>query len=324
MSDNRADRRRGGLLGLLLGDAVGVPFEFFTPHELQALPQSAIGLPYKAPLDFFRAHDTAPAGAWSDDGAQALALLDSLDTCQGLDLEDFGHRMLGWMNNGDYAVRGRVFDIGIQTQRALERLEQGVPPAECGGMEEFENGNGSLMRAIPLALWHQGSDEELVVWAHAQSSLTHAHPRSMVCCAWACLWARELLNGAKDGFEQAQEKLHAIYAEQPGFLRELGAVETSPLRQDPTGKGYVVDCFWSARQAFLAHDSFEGVVRHAVLLGYDTDTTAAVAGALAGIRSGQSGLPSEWLEALADHPSLEDGLRTLSTRADLKLNKGAR
>ena len=317
MSD-LADRRRGGLLGLLLGDAAGVPFEFYSREEIQALPVSSIALPFKAPADFFRSHPTAPAGAWSDDGAQALALLDSLVVCNGLNMADLGQRIQGWAQSGDYAINGRVFDMGIQTSRALGRLAQGVQPHECGATDEFENGNGSLMRVVPLALWHTGSDEGLVELAHQQSTLTHGHARSLVCCAMVCLWARELLGGAEDGFDVAEQKLRQIYADKPGFLRELDTVLASPQRTQPRGTGYVVDCLWSARHAFLSSSDFTEVIRHAVSFGEDTDTTAAVAGALAGIRTGAAGLPAAWCAALAAHPALDEALAGLAHRPSLK------
>lgn len=298
-------RRQAGLLGLLLGDAAGVPFEFFLPSELAAIPRTHFALPFVAPPDFHRSHPTAPAGAWSDDGAHALALLDSLFSVGGLSLDDLGARLLRWRNQGVYAVDGRVFDIGIQTRRALEHFEQGVCPDECGPREEFENGNGALMRVLPLALWHRGEDRELVDLAHKQSLLTHGHARSQVVCALYCLWARQLLEGAADGWEEAVVRLRSLYGEQPAYQRELAGVLADPHRFNPRGSGYVVDCIWSARHAFLESPVFEEVIAVAIGLGRDTDTTAAVAGGVAGLRAGKEGLPVAWLAALPAEPILK-------------------
>lgn len=310
-----ADRRQGGLLGLLMGDAAGVPFEFHHLQDLAGLPRSSFALPFVSPSpDFIRAHPTAPAHAWSDDGAQALALLDSLHACGGLDLEDFAVRIRAWADQGDYAVNARVFDMGIQTRRALDKLKRGVSPHESGPSDRFENGNGSLMRVLPLALWHTGSDEQLVEWAHEQSLITHGHTCSQVCCALLCLWARNLLAGATDGFDQALGRLREVYKGRAAFEFELEQVLSAPHRSSPTGSGYVVDCLWSARHAFLASAHFDEVVEHAIALGRDTDTTAAVAGGLAGVRAGASGLPQFWLESLALHPSLPGLLGVLSAR----------
>lgn len=98
------------------------------------------------------------------------------------------------------AVDGHVFDMGIQTSLALQNLKNGMSPETAGPSDEWSNGNGSLVRSLPLALWHRGTDEELV--AHAQ-----------VCCALYVLVARLLLGGQtmSDVGDGAQEALAMIY-----------------------------------------------------------------------------------------------------------------
>ena len=132
----------------------------------------------RAPAGFRRAHAGTPPGTWSDDGAQALALLSSLLDRGRLDPEDLGRRLLEWYDLGRFAVDRRVFDVGIQTGTALRALREGTPALEAGPAEERTNGNGSLMRVLPLALWHLGSDAELVADARLQSRVTHGHLRS--------------------------------------------------------------------------------------------------------------------------------------------------
>src|SRR5262245_43960136 len=124
----RAERIEGGLIGLLVGDALGVPYEFSHPA---ALPPPEL-IEFTPPPDFTRAHQGTPPGTWSDDGAQALCLLDSLLACGRFDAEDLGQRLMRWHDEGYLAVDGRVFDIGIQTGRALARLREGVPALEAG------------------------------------------------------------------------------------------------------------------------------------------------------------------------------------------------
>lgn len=188
-----------------------------------------------------------------------------------------------WYDEGYLAVDGSVFDIGIQTGRALARLRAGVPALEAGSREESALGNGSLMRVLPLALWHQGSDAELVADACAQSRVTHGHPRAQVCCALYCLWARRTLEEAPDPWTAAVNSLRAIFFE---GTREREELEWS-IRPDDSpegdGSGYVVATLRSARWAQDA-GSYEQVVRAAVSLGHDTDTTACVAGGIAGLR----------------------------------------
>src|SRR5213076_1772749 len=124
---------------------------------------------FNPPAHFARAHAGTPPGTWSDDGAQGLCLLASLLECGRFDAEDFGRRLLRWYDDGYLAVDNRVFDVGITTSRALGNLRSGAPALEAGPRSESSNGNGALMRALPLALWHQGTDAELAADAEAQS-----------------------------------------------------------------------------------------------------------------------------------------------------------
>lgn len=290
---SRNERITGGLWGLLVGDAVGVPYEFHAPHELP--PRTKLDM--VPPPDFARAHTRIPPGTWSDDGAQALALLASLLTHRALHLEDFAQRLLDWYQHGDYAVDHDVFDVGIQTRQALDALARGIPPTQSGPNHERANGNGSLMRVLPLALWHTGPDADLVHAAHGQSLVTHGHLRAQVCCALYCLWARRLLEETPDPWQNAVATLRALYGPQSPARLEL---DTHLRPDDPPaghGSGYVVDCLNSARLALEA-DTYEAVIQTAIALGNDTDTTACVAGGLAGLREGVRAIPARWLDAL--------------------------
>lgn len=288
------DRLAGGLVGLLLGDAIGVPYEFHRREDLSTKAQIDL-IP---PPDFARAHVGTPPGTWSDDGAQALCLLESLLKCGRFDLDDFARRLLRWRSEGHLAVDGRVFDIGQQTQRALDRLQAGVAPAVAGPSGERDNGNGALMRVLPLVLWHQGSDDELVELAMRQSLPTHGHLRSQLCCALYCLLARQLLcEDYRDTlFDDAYETLGRIVSRR-GWRHEWDRILTE-MQDPPTGSGYVMDSLNSAIAAFSQGDDYASVIREAVALGNDTDTTAALAGGLAGLRWGIHGIPKSWRDAL--------------------------
>lgn len=289
----------GGLVGLLIGDAVGVCYEFHEPEHLPARKK----IDMTPPVGFRRAHAGVPTGTWSDDGAQALCLLASLTERGRFSLMDFASKLQSWLNDGYMAVDGQVFDVGIQTEDALQNLNDGAQPHESGGKSEMDNGNGSLMRVLPLALWHTESDENLVRDAHQQSKPTHGHPRSLVACAFYCLVARGYLKRLTDPWAWADQRLQAIYEALPDhgngrqFLAELDMLRRFPQTDRPRGTGYVLDTIWSAKMALEA-PSFEEVIRNAILLGHDTDTTAAVAGGLAGIRFGLADIPERWLGAL--------------------------
>jgi ADP-ribosylglycohydrolase len=289
ITPNLRERIEGGLLGLLVGDALGVPYEFHPPEEIP--PFDAIE--FVPPAGFRRAHASVPPGTWSDDGAQALALLASLLDRGGFDAGDFGRRLVAWYERGTLAVDGHVFDVGIQTGQAIRALMTGTPAEVAGSTDERANGNGSLMRVLPLALWHRGGDAELVSDAHAQSRVTHGHLRSQICCALYCLWARRVLDDAPDPWQAAVATLRAIYGAGSSEQDEL---EFHIRPDDPPeghGSGYVVDCLRSARLA-LAAGGYEQVVKTAIALGHDTDTTACVAGGIAGLRDGAQAIPERW------------------------------
>ncbi len=304
----------GALWGLLVGDALGVPFEFHDPDALP--PQTAIGP--DLPVGFQRSHTAAPKGAWSDDGAHALCLMESLLACGELDTRDLLSRMSRWFREGHLAVEGIVFDIGNGTREALVAFDSGCDPERCGSDDELANGNGSLMRVLPLALWHVGrqeSDETLVAEAMRQSRITHGHLRAQLCCALYCLWARTLAGGA-GGDSATAEGRERAWHEAVGSLASVVPSESiSPVEWahevkvvcgpaapvEGGGSGYVVDSLQSARWALQGED-YRAVIQRAISLGEDTDTTAAVAGGLAGLCWGTQGVPPTWMEHLAGRP----------------------
>lgn len=305
------DSIAGGIWGLLIGDAVGVPYEF--SKRLDRRDQEMIEMP--PPVGLARSHPSAPPQAWSDDGAQALCLLASLLECDRLDLDDLGRRLQRWLESGYLAVAGVVFDVGVQTRSALLALRRGVPAERAGLSDEEHNGNGSLMRVLPLALWHRGSDAELVRGAARQSLVTHGHVRSQVCCALYCLWVRAALQGSDDPWADAAQRLRRLASGHRGWLVELETHIRPDLAPGGRGSGYVVDCLHSARLA-AEEASFEGVIRKAISLGDDTDTTAAVAGGFAGVRHGLSGIPERWLAALAGREIAEPLVARLLQRCE--------
>lgn len=291
-----------GLWGLLVGDALGVPYEF---HEPEALPPME-EIEMIPPAGFPRSYPHIAPGTWSDDGAQALCLAASLAERGCWAPEDFAARLLRWQREGYMAVGRRVFDIGIQTGAALARLAAGLPPTKSGLSGERNNGNGSLMRCLPLALLGPDNDTELVRAAHEQSQITHAHPRAEACCALYVLWARAEMRGATNPWDEAIAHLRDIYANNPEFRAharelEIGILPFAAAR--PRGTGYVVDTLFSARAA-LEEPDYVRAVRRAVAFGHDTDTTACVTGGLAALRWGLPSIPPHWREQLHGKPWL--------------------
>lgn len=296
-------RARGALWGHLVGDALGVPVEFAVRAERD-----------RDPVQEMRgggAHRQL-AGTWSDDGALMLCTVEVL--AEGASSEALGRMFRRWAEEHHWTARGEVFDIGNTTRRALCRIASGTPAEEAGGISADDNGNGSLMRILPIALRHvDDTPAGLVAAATRASRITHAHPRACVACALFCLMARELLRGSAPleayravcaGVSAQPDLLGLEAGEQAAFARLLGgSLDTVPRSAIRSG-GYVVDTLEASLWSVLQGGSFPGMVLRAVNLGLDTDTTGAVTGGLAGIIHGFEAIPARWISALPKRESL--------------------
>ncbi len=302
---SQGQRKLGALWGALTGDALGVPVEFLSREAVR-----------KNPVHDMRGFGThnQPPGTWSDDSSLLLCTVESLAHCGGLNATDLGQRFVRWESEGHWTPHGRVFDIGIATSQALSRLAMGTPPEQSGGSDEYSNGNGSLMRIVPIALWFDDlPPNDLAATAHRVSALTHRHPRSQMACALYCLVVRELVGGATadDAFHAALKVFTEIY-EQPPFVAErlhFQLLEAGRLGSRPESEigssGYVMHTLTASIWCLLTSNSFEETVLKAVNLGGDTDTTGTVAGGLAGAFYGVEAIPTAWKKALARHDEVE-------------------
>jgi len=282
-------RARGALLGLVAGNQLGVPTERLGTAAAirQAFPNGVRDLappPKNSPYD--------------DDAAMTLLLGESLLACNGFDATDVAGRWVKWMK-----VDGR--GIGITTRRALTLIDRGKEPFEAGRLAHQENpgrsaGNGSVMRCLPVALRYHDEIERLIRVSTQQAAITHADER----CTWAAaavnLAVRELLHG---NIYFIDEVLHRIGDRAPRLLRD--AIHRVPREGEgdlpiavEREAGYVVHCveiaFW-----FVTHDrTLEEALIYLAQAGGDTDTNAAVAGALLGARYGEVGLPPRWVDQI--------------------------
>ena len=198
-----AARLVGGVWGHLVGDAVGVPYEFRDATHIGELRWGERGTHQQ------------PPGTWSDDGSLMLALLDSLTADGvGFDVEDQGQRALAWYRNRAYTPdRDGRFDVGNTTRVALAAIEAGTPAADAGPSDEMNCGNGSLMRILPIALVGRDLvDGVLIDQARRASRVTHGHPRAQVACALYVLVAVRLLKGESDRAAALSESIDVVRA----------------------------------------------------------------------------------------------------------------
>ena len=298
MKPTNKDRVLGGLWGAVIGDALGVPVEF----RSRALVQSN-------PVTDLREFGTynQPKGTWSDDSSLMLCTADSL-LRQSFDTADMGQRFVQWMEGKLWTPWGKVFDIGGATRTALCRIRQGIPAEKAGGVDEGSNGNGSLMRILPIALrFADESPERLLELAHRASAITHRHPRSQLACGFYCLLVARLLKGdAPAAAHAATVRAASEFYRQPPFTSELAKFEkvfslklaTLP-ESEISSSGYVVDTLTASVWCLLTSKGYRETVLKAVNLGGDTDTTGIVAGGLAGVHFGLEHVPEDWRADMA-------------------------
>jgi ADP-ribosyl-[dinitrogen reductase] hydrolase len=292
----------GGILGVAIGDALGVPVEFSSRETLQRFPV--------VDMRAFGVHHQ-PLGTWSDDSSLTFCLAESLVT--GYDLKDLASRFVNWYNYSYWTAHEQVFDVGIATSQAIHQLAIGVDPIKAGGKDEYSNGNGSLMRILPLLYCIKDKPiAERFEKIKEVSSLTHGHIRSIIACFYYLEFARNLLEGCEK-FETFEKTKHLVntfltenqIAEQKEIdlfhrllLNPIGDYEIKPIfeykESEISSSGYVVHTLEASIWCLLNSNSYSETVLKAVNLGSDTDTTGAVVGGLAGILYGEEGILDEW------------------------------
>jgi ADP-ribosylglycohydrolase len=236
-----------------------------------------------------------------------LCTVDSL-LHQDFNPTDMGQRFVQWMEGKLWTPWGKVFDIGGATRTALCQIRQGILAEQAGGVDEASNGNGSLMRILPIALrFGQEPVERLLEFAHRSSAITHRHPRSQLACGLYCLMVARLLKGdAPVAAHAAAVETAKTFYRNPNFTGELRHFEkvlslklAALAEPEISSSGYVVDTLTAAIWCLLTSNDYRETVLKAVNLGGDTDTTAIVAGGLAGVHYGLAAVPENWRSEMA-------------------------
>lgn len=310
------------LLGVAIGDALGVPFEF-SPRDKMELN------PAKEMIGYGTYNQ--PKGTWSDDSSLTFCLAESL--INGYDLKDISENFIKWKNDAYWSARGEVFDIGITTSKAISELKQIIEKDHLDELkrlkyygDEFDNGNGSLMRIIPLLFYIKGkpiNEQFEIVWEI--SALTHKHIRAAMSCMIYLKLAEKLLEGKiketaylemRKEILKLWEKMDFSFNEREHFKNLIKNDIRETKMEDLKSGGYVIEVLESSIWFFLNKNSYKETILSIINIGYDTDTSAAIAGGLAGIYYSRIGIPEDWITSIA---RVEDVLE-LGEKLNLKYN----
>ena len=298
----------GVLLGIACGDALGRPVEFQQTATIQRRHGRVTDM-------LSSGTHGQPAGTITDDTEMALCIARSLVESGQFDPNDVTDRFAEW-------YQSEPFDIGILTSTVLRRLRDGDAWDEAG-IDEWNHlpegsnaGNGSVMRCAPYGIAFADDADALITVSRASSAITHADPR----CQWGCVILNSTLAGLLTGTDQPLASALDLAADAPAELRNACEVVQSGIDGsksqsdlDLANSGYVVTTLQAGLYHGLTADSAEDAIVDAVMLGGDTDTIAAVAGAVAGARFGASELPDRWLRAIDETAEIRELSQRLET-----------
>ena len=294
-----------GLIGFVVGDAMGVPLEFTKREDL-----------LKQPVTKMIGNGTynLPAGTWSDDTSMMIATIDSINAKNTIDLKDIALKFSAFKNHASYTATGEVFDIGNTCRMAIDRFEENrEDPTLCGLDDITANGNGSLMRILPIAYYaieKKLKEYEILELVRQISSITHAHEISVMGCYFYVRYVIFLLNG-KDkysAYSMARCVDYGMFKEetQEAYKRLIKDDISKVKVNDIKSTGYIVDTLEAVIWVTLKSENYKEAVIGAINLGDDTDTIGALTGALAGIIYGYDFIPEEWKDAIAKKEYLMD------------------
>ena len=293
------NKLRGGILGVAIGDALGVPVEFTDRSYLKRNPVTKM-IGYGS--------WNQPPGTWSDDSSLMLCLLEGLT--YDYDIERIGKLFASWYKEGHWGAHHKVFDIGGGTRSALNRIIKGESATVSGNFSEESNGNGSLMRTLPLVYFLEDEVDLDAFYRVVKevSSVTHAHFRSCFACFIYCVFAKYLLQGYEkfDAYKKMQitinefVKIYEFNKNEVYLFKRVLQEDISNCKEETIGSsGYVLDSLEASLWCLLTTNSYKEAVLKAVNLGRDTDTTGAITGGIAGILYGIKAIPEEWRLSIA-------------------------
>lgn len=261
-------------MGFIIGDALGVPYEFYSKDKII----------YNNIDMICNGSHNMPIGSWSDDSSLMLCLLETINE-NGLDYSLLSKKMIDWLFNAYITPTGKTFGIGRTCLLSIGKLKKGISYLESGEINEKSNGNGSLMRILPLVFYLQ-DDNEKYIQIQTCSAITHAHKISQLACCIFVEYFHQLIkcNDKFLAYSNMQKKILSYFKneELSAFDRILKSKIYELPESEISGLGYVVSTLECSLWCFINSSNYEECVKKAICIGNDTDTNAAIAGSLAG------------------------------------------
>lgn len=266
------DKFYGCFFGSIVGDALGMPYEFKRPYNIDYKPVMQSGGPFGL-----------PKGCWTDDTSMMLCLADSLIAKEGFNVQDQLLKYLRWYEDGYNSALGRCFDIGNQTEQSLIAFSRNLNNT-AAKPSEYSSGNGALMRINPIPLVYSDLSDVLR-YSKLSTIATHNNQN---CITYSDLFCT------------------AIHSQ---LISDTKVIVHSTGYGDCTG--YVKDSYYLAIDAFNKTNSFAECMEYVIKVGGDTDTNACIAGMLAGAYYGFKAIPQEWVNYLIDVQDLKNTCQKL-------------
>ena len=298
---------KDSLYGFIVGDTMGVPVEFEDREKL-------INKPVTSMLGY-GSHDVEE-GVYSDDTSMTLATMDSIIKQNGIiNYNDIADKFCNWVNNNEYTATNKVFDIGMTTKYALIKyFNNKIDATMCGGTNINENGNGSLMRMLPIALYcfykNIKDDNEIFTLVKNSSSITHAHDISILGCYIYVRYVISLLETKNkiSSYNFIKKLDYSMFIEEVKleYSRILFSDISTLNINDINSSGYVVDTLEAVFWIILNCSNYNESIIGAINLGGDTDTIGAITGSIAGILYGYDIISKRWISKLKNKDYIDE------------------
>jgi len=305
----KIEKIKDALYAFVVGDALGVPVECCSRDEVSLHPVTdMIG---------FGAYKDIPEGAWSDDTCMTLATIDSLINTKTINYKDMADRFWSWLSDAKYTSTNVVFGVGRTTSVSLNNYKNGkIDATHCGGTQENNNGNGSLMRILPIALYcykKQYENSKIIEIVKKTSSITHGHEISIMGCYIYVQYVINLLNGKNkiESYQSIQKLDYSMFQKstQKVYQSILKGDISSFKKEKIQSSGYVVHSLEASLWCLLTQNNFKDTLLTAVNLGNDTNTIGAITGALAGLVYSFDTIPKDWIEKLKHKDFLDEYIK---------------